>query len=239
MNKTKNIKIIIGISYILIISIFLWFFFQNFSIQDFSNYEIIKKNKDNLLELRDLNLFISSILFLLGAIIWTLLLGFGTPVFLIGGFIFGKWLGTLLIVFGLTIGATLLYLFAGYFFRDFIDLRFSNKFSYFKNKFKKNEFVFFIIYRNIPGVPFFISNILPTIFDVKVKNYFFGTLIGLTPNLFIGASLGSGIEKIIEKNEKIPSFLEVILSPEIYIPLLLFILLFIAGILIKKKINVN
>ena len=80
---------------------------------------------------------------------------------------------------------------------------------------------------------------MPTIFDVKVKNYFFGTLIGLTPNLFIGASLGSGIEKIIEKNEKIPSFLEVILSPEIYIPLLLFILLFIAGILIKKKINVN
>ena len=239
MNNTKNIKIVIGISYILIILIFLWFFFQNFSIQDFSNYEIIKKNKDNLLELRDLNLFIYSILFLLGAIIWTLLLGFGTPVFLIGGFIFGKWLGTLLIVFGLTIGATLLYLFAGYFFRDFIDLRFSNKFSYFKNKFKKNEFVFFIIYRNIPGVPFFISNILPTIFDVKVKNYFFGTLIGLTPNLFIGASLGSGIEKIIEKNEKIPSFLEVILSPEIYIPLLLFILLFIAGILIKKKINVN
>tara|TARA_B100000214_G_scaffold359114_1_gene320232 strand:+ start:413 stop:829 length:417 start_codon:yes stop_codon:yes gene_type:complete len=137
MNNTKNIKIVIGISYILIILIFLWFFFQNFSIQDFSNYEIIKKNKDNLLELRDLNLFISSILFLLGAIIWTLLLGFGTPVFLIGGFIFGKWLGTLLIVFGLTIGATLLYLFAGYFFRDFIDLRFSNKFSYFKNKFKK------------------------------------------------------------------------------------------------------
>ena len=80
---------------------------------------------------------------------------------------------------------------------------------------------------------------MPTIFDVKVKNYFFGTLIGLTPNLFIGASLGSGIEKIIEKNEKIPSFLEVILSPEIYIPLLLFILLFIAGILIKKKININ
>ena len=99
MNNTKNIKIVIGISYILIILIFLWFFFQNFSIQDFSNYEIIKKNKDNLLELRDLNLFISSILFLLGAIIWTLLLGFGTPVFLIGGFIFGKWLGTLLIVF--------------------------------------------------------------------------------------------------------------------------------------------
>ena len=161
-----------------------------------------------------------------------MLLGFGTPVFLIGGFIF-KWF-KVLIVFGLY-WSYLLYLFAGYFFRDFIFLRFLNKFNYFKNKFKKNEFVFFIIYRNIPGVPFFISNILPTIFDVKVKNYFFGTLIGLTPNLFIGASLGSGIEKIIEKNEKI---LLKILSPEIYIPLLLFILLFIAGIFIVMLIKI-
>ena len=42
MNKIKNIKIVLGISYILVISIFLWFFFQNFSIQDFTSYEILK-----------------------------------------------------------------------------------------------------------------------------------------------------------------------------------------------------
>ncbi len=98
---------------------------------------------------------------------------------------------------------------------------------------------FFLIYRNIPGVPFFIANILPTIFDVRIKNYFFGSLIGMTPNLFIGASLGSGIEKIIDKNENIPSFYDIVFSPDIYIPIILFILLFLVGFFLKKKINFN
>ena len=37
-------------------------------------------------------------------------------------------------------------------------------------KFKQNEFTFFLIYRFIGGIPFFISNILPTIFNVKIRN---------------------------------------------------------------------
>ena len=238
MNE-KNIKIIVGSVYILIISIFLWFILQKFSIQDFSNYEIIKINKEKLISLKNLNLFILSFIFLLVAIIWTFLLGFGTPIFLIGGFIFGKWLGTFLVVFGLTIGATFLYIFASYFLKDIINNKFSNKFKFFKDKFKKNEFIFFIIYRNIPGVPFFIANILPTIFNIKIKNYFFGSLIGMTPNLFIGASLGSGIEKVIDSNDQLPSFYDILSSPDIYLPILLFIILFIIGFFLKKKIKIN
>ncbi len=238
MNE-KNIKIFVGSTYILVFSIFLWFLFQNFSFQDFSDYEIIKINKDKLISLKNLNLIISSIIFLLITIIWTLLLGFGTPIFLAGGFIFGKWLGTLIVVFGLTIGATLLYIFALYFLKDLISKKFSNKFNFFKKKFENNEFIFFIIYRNIPGVPFFIANILPVIFNVKVKNYFFGSLLGMTPNLFIGASLGSGIEKVIDENQDFPSFYTIISAPDIYLPIILFIFLFIIGFLIKKKILIK
>ena len=101
MNKEKKIKIFLGSAYILIVSIFLWFFFSKFSFQDFSSYELIRDNRDTLEQVKNSNIFISSILFLLGIIIWVLLLGFGSPVFLVGGFIFGKWLGTLIIVFGL------------------------------------------------------------------------------------------------------------------------------------------
>ena len=234
MNE-KNIKIIVGSVYILIISIFLWFIFQKFSIQDFSNYEIIKINKEKLISLKNLNLFISSFIFLLVAIIWTFLLGFGTPIFLIGGFIFGKWLGTFLVVFGLTIGATFLYIFASYFLKDIINNKFSNKFKFFKDKFKKNEFIFFIIYRNIPGVPFFIANILPTIFNIKIKNYFFGTLLGILPQLFIIVSLGSGFENIISKNLTQPSFYELLLSKEIYIPILSFFILILLIFFARKK----
>ena len=114
-------------------------------------------------------------------------MGFGSPVFLVGGFIFGKWLGTLLIVFGLSIGATLLYMIANYFLKDFVEEKFSSRFINLTEKFKKNEFIFFLIYRFIGGIPFFISNILPTIFNVKVRNFFLGSKIGLAQQLFVGA----------------------------------------------------
>ncbi len=229
MSKTKNIKIVLGISYILIVSIFLWFFFQNFSIQEFTSYELIKANRDTLEEIKNNNIILSSLLFFLVTIIWVLLLGFGSPIFLVGGFIFGKWLGTFLVVFGLSTGATVLYIFANFFFKDIIREKFSKRFNILTDKFKKNELLYFIIYRFVGGIPFFISNILPTLFNVKLKNFFFGSIIGMAPQLFVGVSLGAGLSKILEENKSPPSFFELIFTPDIYIPILgIFVLLILA-----------
>ena len=235
MNKEKKIKIFLGSAYILIVSIFLWFFFSKFSFQDFSSYELIRDNRDTLEQVKNSNIFISSILFLLGTIIWVLLLGFGSPVFLIGGFIFGKWLGTLIIVFGLSIGATFLYMFANYFLKDLVEEKFSSRFNNLTEKFKENEFTFFLIYRFIGGIPFFISNILPTIFNVKIRNFFLGSVIGMTPQLFVGASLGAGLNKILEENSEAPSLLQLLLTPDIYLPIIGIITLVLIGFLLRKK----
>ena len=235
MNKEKKIKIFLGSAYILIVSIFLWFFFSKFSFQDFSSYELIRDNRDTLEQVKNSNIFISSILFLLGTIIWVLLLGFGSPVFLVGGFIFGKWLGTLIIVFGLSIGATFLYMFANYFLKDLIEEKFSSRFNNLTEKFKENEFTFFLIYRFIGGIPFFISNILPTIFNVKIRNFFLGSVIGMMPQLFVGASLGAGLNKILEENSEAPSLLQLLLTPDIYLPILGIITLVLIGFLLRKK----
>ena len=60
MNNLKNIKIVIGVSYVLIILFFLWFFFQNFSIQDFTSYELIKSNREILEEIKNKNIIAPS-----------------------------------------------------------------------------------------------------------------------------------------------------------------------------------
>jgi uncharacterized membrane protein YdjX (TVP38/TMEM64 family) len=234
MEKAKKIKIYFGLIYTIILFVFLWLFFSNFSLSELTSYEFIKNNRDYLIAIKDSNLFLVSILFLIFTIIWVLTLGFGSPIFLVGGFIFGKWIGTILVTFGLSIGATLLYMFANYFLKDIVEKKFSKKFSLLNEKFKKNEFFFILIYRFIGGIPFFISNILPTLFNVKVKNFFFGSLIGMTPQLFIGVALGSGIEKIINENKESPSFYKLITSSEIYIPIFGFIFLLILGIIFKK-----
>ncbi len=235
MKREKKIKLFLGSAYILIVFVFLLIFFNNFSFQDFSSYELIRQNREALENIKNSNIFLSSIIFLIGTIVWVLLLGFGSPVFLVGGFIFGKWLGTVLVVFGLSIGATFLYIFANYFLKDLVEEKFSSRFSNFTEKFKKNEFVFFLIYRFVGGIPFFISNILPTIFNVKVRNFFLGSIIGMTPQLFVGASLGAGLSKILEENSEVPSILELIFSPDIYLPILGIIILVITGFLLKKN----
>ena len=235
MNNLKNIKILLGVSYILIVLIFLWFFFQYFSIQDFTSYQLIKENRETLEIIKNKNIILSSILFFVFTIIWVLLLGFGSPIFLVGGFVFGKWLGTLLVVFGLSTGATFLYIFSNFFLKEFIAEKFSKKFSNLTEKFKKNEFLFFLAYRFVGGIPFFISNILPTLFNVKIKNFFFGSVIGMAPQLFVGVSLGAGISKVLEENIQPPSFFELLLTPDIYLPILAITILIIITYFFKKS----
>ena len=234
MDKLKKTKIILGTSYSFIIIAFLWAFFTYFSLNELTSYDFIKNNRDYLIQIKDSSFLITSVLFLIFTIIWVLLLGFGSPIFILGGFIFGKWIGSIFTVLGLSFGATLLYIFANFFFKDFIYDNFYKRFESLNEKFKKNEFLFILIYRFVGGIPFAIANILPTIFNVKASNYFFGTLIGMYPQAFVWVSLGSGIEKIINQNLEAPSFTQLISSPDIYIPILGFLTLIILGIIIKN-----
>ena len=234
MKKEKKIKIFLALTYLLILSSFLWAFFSNFSFSEISSYEFIKNNHNYFNEIRNKNFFVLSILFFLFTIIWVLLLGFGSPILLIAGFIFGKWIGSIYAVIGLTTGATLLYLIVSYFFKDLVEEKFLKRFIKLSEKFKKNEFNFFLIYRLVGGIPFFISNIIPVIFKVKIKNFIFGSLFGMYPQIFVWSALGQGLNEIIDKNKEPPSISKILFSTEIFIPIIGFILLLIIGIILKN-----
>ena len=239
MKKDKKVKIFLGLTYISIVILFLWLIFDKFTLSELASYEFIKNNINYLNSLKQSNFFLISFIFLIFTIVWILILGFAAPIFLLGGFIFGKWIGTILVTIGLSIGATLVYIIANYFFKELIKEKFSKKFFKLNEKFKKNEFLFFLIYRFIGGIPFAISNILPTLFNVKIKNFFFGTFIGLAPQFFIGTSIGEGIEKVIETNQDPPSLFMLLTSKDIYIPIIGFIIILILSYLFRKKIYKN
>jgi uncharacterized membrane protein YdjX (TVP38/TMEM64 family) len=111
-----------------------------------------------------------------------------------------------------------------------------HKFKKYIQLFQKNEFYYFFLYRFIGGLgaPFFLQNILPVLFDMKKKNYFFSSLFGFVPSFFVFNTIGAGLNNYIEKSENF-SFLGLMLLPEIYFPILMFIVLIIASLLIKKK----
>ena len=113
---TKNIKIALGLIYILCLSLILYGFFIFVDVTQLNNYGYIRDKTQFLIEIRDQNLVWFTTLFFLFLILWILLLGFATPMALVAGFLFGKIYGTLISVFGFTIGCTLLYIFANQYF---------------------------------------------------------------------------------------------------------------------------
>jgi len=234
MEKSKKVKIILGLFYLIVVSSFLYFFLSKFTLEELTSYEFIKNNRDYFFGLKQTNLFLLYLVFLISTIVWIVMGGFGLPIALLAGFIFGKWFGTFILIIGMTVGATIVYIISDYFFKEFIKEKFLNRFKNLEIKFKKSEFIYVLIYRFIGGIPFVISNILPCIFNVKVNNFFWATLIGMTPQLFLVVSIGSGLEKIIKQNLEAPRIIDLLYSPDIYIPMIAFFALIIITIIARK-----
>ena len=232
----KNLKITLGTIYLVILIFFLYFLFLKFDISridDFSYYQSIQANIE---EGMGDKLIINLILFFIFSLIWVVLLGFGSPILILSGIFFGKWIGTLISIFSISIGALCLYIIASFFFTDLINNLLKEKFTKYIKKFQKNEFYYFLAFRLAGGLgtPFFLQNILPVIFKMKNRNYFFSSFLGLLPHFFIWNSIGAGINKFIKNSDNF-SLLNLMLSNEIYMPLLIFLALIVTSIILRKK----
>ena len=232
----KNIKIILGSIYLIILIVFLYFLFSKFDfsrINDFSYYKNIQVNIENIV---GKNLYINLVIFFIFSVFWVMLLGFGSPILILSGIIFGKWIGTFISLISISVGSLFLYIIGNYFFSDLINKILKNKFTKFIERFQKNEFYYFLAFRAAGGlgIPFGLQNLLPVIFKIKNHNYFFASLFGFIPHFFIWNAVGAGINKFIKEADEF-SMLNLIMSEEIYIPLLVFVILFLFSLLIKKK----
>ena len=233
--ESSNFKIYLGSVYLIVLFTAIYFFWSNFDLKDLTSYEIIKENRETILEYKDNNIFFLTIIFFIITIFLNLLL---TPMLiptLIIGFIFGKWLGTLILIFGNTLGGFLLYRLAKTFFSDLIEKKFRTKFSKFIDFFNRNEMFYFMCFRFMGGggTPFPIQNILPVLFNMSAKNYIVATFLGIIPTTFVTVALGSGIEQIIDQNAQL-SFLSAIQSQEIYLPIIGFFIILITAYFVKK-----
>ena len=233
--ESSNFKIYLGGAYLIVLLIGIYFILSNFNLSDLTSYDFIKENRDSILKYKDNNIFFLTIVFFIITIFLNLLLCPMLIPTLIIGFIFGKWLGTLILIIGNTLGGFLLYHLAKTFFSDLIEKKFKTRFSKFIDFFNKNDTLYFMCFRFIGGggAPFPVQNVLPVLFNMPAKNYIIATFLGILPTTFVTVALGSGIEKIIDQNEEL-SFLPVIQSPEIYLPIIGFFIILIAGFLIKK-----
>ena len=192
MNRLSKIKIFLGLAYLGIVSLVVIAFFY-FGANTFLSPSYLVENKNYIFELRDQNLFLISSVYFFFSIIWVFLMGFGTPLVIFAGFAFGTILGSILSIFSFTIGATLLYLFANHYFKDLVEKYLGTKYASIKQNVNQNELSYFFSLRVIPGIPFPIKNLLPVLFNMKLKNFFLATLFGEAAPIIISVSIFSGL----------------------------------------------
>ncbi len=107
---SKNLKIFLGISYLILLFAFLYFIFASIEINklnDFSYYKDLQKDLSNYISE---NTFANIIYFFMFAVLWVALLGFGLPLLIISGILFGQWIGTLVSVISISVGALTFFL---------------------------------------------------------------------------------------------------------------------------------
>ena len=100
MQTMKNVKIWLGLAYIIFLGLFLYFLLTYISIEELTSYSFLKSNSEYLINFKQNNIIFSSFVFIIFGIVWiSLLQGFGSPLGLICGYIFGPYFGTLIFSF--------------------------------------------------------------------------------------------------------------------------------------------
>ena len=152
---------------------------------------------------------------------------------LIGGFLYGTWIGGIGIIIGGTLGSFIVFLLAKSFFHDYITKKLLHKYPFINQYFQKNELELMFLIRLIPGIPFFAQNLILAGLGGKRVKFLFTTLLGLSPWAMIFASIGQGLEVIFIEGQALSFAL--IAKPEYLIPLSLIIVLVLFILIFKKK----
>lgn len=112
------------------------------------------------------------------------------------GFVFGRWVGTALVVAAATVGATLVFLAARFLFADAARRRLGALGEKINAGFTENAFSYLLFLRLVPAFPFFLVNLAPAFTSIPVRTYVLATLIGIVPGTFVYVNLGQTLGRI-------------------------------------------
>ena len=121
-------------------------------------------------------------------------LPFATLLTLLGGFLFGFWLGTIIVVTSATIGATIIFLIAKTSLGETLREKAGGLYKKIESDMKENAIGYLFFMRLVPIFPFFLVNIAPALFNISLQTYMFTTFFGIIPGsavyVYTGQSLG-------------------------------------------------
>lgn len=139
------------------------------------------------------------------------------------GALFGFWMGTLLVSFASTIGATLAFLAARYVLRDMVQQRFCDRLKGVNEGMAKDGALYLFMLRLVPIFPFFLINLLMGLTHIRTATFYWVSQLGMLAGTLVYVNAGTQLARI--------DSLSGILSPAV---LLSFALLGVFPLLAKR-----
>lgn len=190
-------------------------------------FETIRAHRDELLALAHTHRGAALLLAFTGYVaVVALSVPGATVASLAVGFLFGRWVGTLLIVSAATIGATIVFLAARHLFADAARRRLGPRAQRVVEGFERDAVNYLLFLRLVPVFPFWLANLVPAFTPVRTRTFVLTTALGILPGTFVFANLGESLGRIESPDQ--------LLSPEVLLALGLLGLLALLPVALRK-----
>jgi uncharacterized membrane protein YdjX (TVP38/TMEM64 family) len=126
------------------------------------------------------------------------------------GLLFGRWVGTGIVVVSASLGATLAFLSARYLFADSVRRRMGPRLTRLTRGFHEDAFNYLLFVRLVPVFPFWLMNLVPAFTPVSTRTFFVGTAVGILPGSFVFCYVGESLGRIESTRELVSA--DVLLS---------------------------
>ena len=207
-----------------IVLVALFFFFD---LQRYLSLEFLQAQRTAAVDIHQASPWLTSLGFLAMYVAVTgLSLPGATILTLAAGAIFGLALGTVIVSFASTFGATLAFLLARYLLRDAVQRRFEKQLGPINEGVRKDGAFYLFALRLVPAFPFFAINLAMGLTPLKVWTFFWVSQVGMLAGTLVYVNAGQQIGQL--------ESLAGILSPTL---ILSFVLLGLFPLIAKKAVD--
>jgi uncharacterized membrane protein YdjX (TVP38/TMEM64 family) len=151
--------------------------------------------------------------FVVYAAITGLSLPVATPLSLVAGALFGRWLGTAVVSLASTLGATVAFLTSRYLLRDWVQRRFGARLESLNQGVDRDGAYYLFTLRLVPVFPFFLINLGMGLTRMGVWRYTWVSLLGMLPGTYLYVNAATELSNINTAKD--------VLSPSVLVSLAL------------------
>lgn len=203
----------------LIILIVILILFFAFDLQRFISLSTLQTYHHTLIDWTSQHTVLAALVFMLVYIVSTAISIPGATILtLIGGLLFGPLFGSIFVVVSAAIGACVPFLATKTALYDFFHAKAGKTLGKLEAGFKHNAVSYLLFLRLVPLFPFWLVNIAPAFFGIRLRTFFWTTLIGIIPGSVVYVAVGNGIGTVLDKGESVN--LGIIFHPAVLLPLI-------------------